>query len=339
MGLGEHDIIRRYFAVPELAPVRPEIALGIGDDAAILRIPEGKDLVTATDVLVAGTHFPAGAKAELIANRALAVNLSDLAAMGAEPLCFTLALSLPQSLPGADPDWLRDFSRGLAGLAREFRCPLVGGDLSRGPLQIAIQVQGLCESGRELRRSGAKPGQHLFLTGYVGDGALGLASLGIEAPGIALNTSPEDLPADCRGHFHNAFFRPRPRIGFATAAASLITSAIDVSDGLLGDAGHLASASGVGIVINPQSLPFSPAARCCAGEQSRLAAALRGGDDYELCFTAEPENAAGLGEIAAAMNLPLTQIGEVVPGEGIKCAGMATASFAAFDHFAGADNV
>jgi len=328
--MGEHDIIRRYFAVPELMQARPEIELGIGDDAAVLRIPEGKRLVTATDALAAGTHFPASANAESIANRALAVNLSDLAAMAAEPLCFTMALTLP----AADPDWLQGFSRGLAGLAGEFRCALVGGDLCRGPLQIAIQTHGLCEPGRELRRSGAQPGQAVFLTGYAGDGALGLASLGIGTPDVSLNAPPADLPADCRAHFHDAFYRPRPRIAFARAAASLMASAIDVSDGLLGDAGHLAAAGGVGILIDPRRLPYSPAALRCAGEESRLHAALRGGDDYELCFTAEPDKAAELAAIAVGMNLPLTRIGEVVASEGVRVKGMEAENLSSFDHFA-----
>ncbi|MCY4016439.1 MAG: thiamine-phosphate kinase [Gammaproteobacteria bacterium] len=327
--MGEHDIIRRYFAVPELTLARPEIELGIGDDAAVLRIPEGKHLVTATDTLAEGTHFPTGAEAESIASRALAVNLSDLAAMAAEPLCFTLALSLP----AAEADWLASFSRGLAGLAGEFRCALVGGDLCRGPLQVTIQIHGLCEPGRELRRSGARPGQAVFVTGYVGDGALGLAGLGIATPGVSLDAPPADLPADCRAHFHDAFYRPRPRIAFARAAAALIASAIDVSDGLLGDAGHLAAAGGVGIRIDPECLPYSPAALCCAGEASRLHAALRGGDDYELCFTAEPENAGGLMAIAAGMNLPLTRIGEVVAGEGFQVKGMEVGGGLSFDHF------
>ena len=329
--MGEHDIIREYFAVPELMLARPEIELGIGDDAAVLRIPEGKHLVTATDALAEGTHFPADASAEWVANRALAVNLSDLAAMAAEPLCFTLALTLPQ----ADPDWLRGFGRGLAGLAGEFRCPLVGGDLCRGPLQVTIQMHGLCEPGRELRRSGARPGQAVFLTGHAGDGALGLASLGIATPGISLNAPPADLPAACRAHFHDAFYRPRPRIAFARAAAALIASAIDVSDGLLGDAGHLAAASGVGIRIDPECLPYSPAALRCAGEESRLHAALRGGDDYELCFTAAAENAGRLMEIAVGMKLPLTRIGEVVAGEGVQLRGVEVGGVPSFDHFAG----
>ncbi len=332
MAMGEHDIIRRYFAVPELMLARPEIELGIGDDAAVLRIPEGKHLVTATDALVEGAHFPTDASAESIANRALAVNLSDLAAMAAEPLCFTLALTLP----AAEADWLQGFSRGLAFLAGEFRCPLVGGDLCRGPLQIAIQTHGLCEPGRELRRSGARPGQAVFLTGYAGDGALGLASLGIATPGISLDAPPADLPAACRAHLHDAFYRPRPRIAFAGAAAALIASAIDVSDGLLGDAGHLAAAGGVGIRIDPECLPYSPAALCCAGEESRLHAALRGGDDYELCFTAAPENADRLREIAAGMKLPLAQIGEVVAGEGVRVKGKEVDGIPSFDHFAGA---
>lgn len=329
MSLTEHDIIDRYFNVPELAFPRPEIGLGPGDDAAVLHIPEGKRLVVSTDVLAAGAHFPEDAAAELIGNRALAVNLSDLAAMAAEPLCFTLALTLPR----ADSKWLAAFSRGLAELAGEFRCSLIGGDLSRGPLQIAIQVHGLCEAGRELRRKGARPGQKVYVTGWIGDGALSLASLGVATANIAFNAPMEELPEECRAHFHTAYFRPRPRIEFALAAAPLIACAIDVSDGLLGDAGHLAAAAGVGMVLYPERFPFSPSARCCTDPETRIRAALAGGDDYELCFTADPANESELMAIAAGMDLPLTCIGEVKAGEGVRCAGM-DAGLSSFDHFA-----
>ncbi len=333
-GLSEAEIIRHCFAVPELAFQRPGIELGIGDDAAVLRIPPGQNLIVSADVLVADVHFPADAAPELIAHRALAVNLSDLAAMGAAPLCFTLALTLPR----ADGDWLRGFARGLADLTGKYRCPLVGGDLSRGPLQIAIQVQGLCAPGQELRRGGAEPGQQLYVTGTVGDGALGLAALGLTGsaspgPGIELRAPPEELPDSCREHFHAAYFRPEPRIEFALAVAPLIAAAIDVSDGLFGDAGHLAAAAGVGIELRAQCLPFSAAAKCCADADSRIRAALGGGDDYELCFSADPSREAELAAIAAGMDLPLTRIGAVVSGTGVRCLGTAFAP-ESFDHFA-----
>lgn len=354
MSLGERDIIGRYFNVPELAFPRPEIELGPGDDAAVLRVPAGKHLVVSTDALVAGIHFPQDAAANLIANRALAVNLSDLAAMAAEPLCFTLALTLPR----ADAKWLRAFSGGLAELAQEFRCSLIGGDISRGPLQIAIQVHGLCAAGRELRREGARPGQNVYVTGYVGDGALGLASLGLStsgeesgrprnsranrhpadsqatAPGIGFKFPVTELPEPCRAHFHAAYFRPRPRVDFALAAAPLIACAIDLSDGLLGDAGYLAAAGGAGIALRPELFPFSPAASGCASAESRIGAALAGGDDYELCFTADPANERELMALAAAKDLPLTRIGEVTAGGGVRCDGMESA-FTSFDHFGG----
>jgi len=328
MSLTERDIVSRYFNVPELTLPRSEIELGPGDDAAVLHVPEGKRLVVSADVLTAGAHFPEDAAADLVAYRSLAVNLSDLAAMAAEPLCFTLALTLPQ----ADSKWLAAFSRGLAELAGEFRCSLVGGDLSRGPLQIAIQVHGLCVAGHELRREGARPGHKVYVTGWVGDGALGLAGLGVAASNIAFNAPLEELPEECRAHFHNAYFRPRPRIGFALAAAPLIACAIDVSDGLLGDAGHLAAAAGVGMALYPKQFPFSPSARCCADPETRIRAALAGGDDYELCFAADPANERELMAIAADMDLPLTCIGEVTAGVGVRCAGM-EADLSSFDHF------
>ncbi len=327
----EHEIIRRWFMAPGLALQRPEIELGSGDDAAVVRIPPGKRLVVSTDVLTAGRHFPADAAPGMIAHRALATNLSDLAAMAAEPLCFTLALTLPE----ADPEWLRDFSAGLAPLAQHFDCPLVGGDLARGPLQAAIGIHGLCPAAGAVRRDGATPGQKVYLTGWAGDGALGLASLGIDAPGVHLNVAAADLPESCREHFHNAYFRPEPRVAFALAAAPLLASAIDVSDGLLSDAGHLAAASGVGIVLHPERLPFSPAARRCASQATLVRAALSGGDDYELCHTADPVDEARLMAIATDLDVPLTCIGEVISGEGVHCPGFGIEpELAGFDHFA-----
>ncbi len=380
MRLGERDIIERYFTVPELAFPRPEIELGPGDDAAVLQVPKDKRLVVSTDVLAAGVHFPENATADLIAHRALAVNLSDLAAMAAEPLCFTLGLTMPQ----ADAKWLEAFSRGLAEPAREHRCALIGGDLSRGPLQVAIQVHGMCGSGRELRRSGARPGQYVYVTGWLGEGALGLASLGVDSdrgagaaesgprgdrgqaarsPSAAAapqprhgaksaksHESPEspevapreirfltpdaELPADCRAHFFQAYFRPRPRLPFALAAAPWIASAIDVSDGLLGDAGRLAAASGARIVLRPAKFPFSPCAQRHTTAATRIRAALTGGDDYELCFTADPAHEGELMAIAAGMKLPLTRVGEVTAGAGVRCEGLKK-KLTSFDHFAG----
>ncbi len=331
MSLTEREIIRRYFNVPELTLPRPEIELGPGDDAAVLRIPASKRLVVSADVLAAGVHFPQDAAAEQVARRALAANLSDLAAMAAEPLCFTLALTLPR----ADAKWLAAFSGGLAELAGEFRCSLIGGDISRGPLQVAIQIHGLCEAGRELRRAGARPGHKVYVTGWVGDGAFGLAGLDIAIQGVAFDMPLRELPTACRAHFRQAYFQPRPRVEFALAAAPLMACAIDISDGLLGDAGQLAAAGGVGIVLDPEQFPFSPAARRCAGAESRIRAALAGGDDYELCFTADPANERELMALAAGMDLALTGIGEVTAGEGVRCRGMEL-DFASYDHFGNA---
>lgn len=334
MTYSEFEIIRRYFADSDLQFTRAGIILGIGDDGALLEVPANRLLVMSMDVLVASIHFPPAADPALIAQRALAVNLSDLAAMAAEPLCFTLGLTLPE----ANVDWLEGFSRGLLQLARQYNCPLVGGDISRGPLNIAIQVQGLVAPDRVLRRSGAKIGDKIYVSGYLGDGAIALLSLGLPtALGDGFTMAQKHCTADDRAYFHAAYFQPTPRIALAQALGSCASSGIDISDGLAGDLGHILEASAVGAVLHTASLPFSAAASRCMSASNRELAALFGGDDYELCVTVAPAQCAAAEAAAAASGVPFTRIGEIVAGTGLQCRDSAgnTRQFdqTAFQHF------
>lgn len=330
----EFEIIRRYFADSDLQFSRAGITLGIGDDGALLDVPANRLLVMSMDVLVASIHFPPQADPALIAQRALAVNLSDMAAMAAEPLCFTLGLTLPE----ANADWLAGFSTGLLQLARQYNCPLVGGDISRGPLNIAIQVQGLVAQDKVLRRSGAKIGDRVYVSGYLGDGAIALLSLGLPtALGDGFTLQQEGCtPAD-HAHFHAAYYKPQPRIALAQALAGCASSGIDISDGLAGDLGHILQASAVGAVLHTANLPYSAAALQCVSAANRELAALYGGDDYELCVTVAPAQCAAAEAAAAAVGVPFTAIGEIVAGSGLRCIDGAgkTQKFdrTAFQHF------
>ncbi|MDA0689373.1 MAG: thiamine-phosphate kinase [Proteobacteria bacterium] len=304
----EFQLINDYFRHDSLAFARDGIELGIGDDAAVISVPEKKSLCMSMDVLVEGIHFPANADPFLIGQRCLAVNISDLAAMAAEPLCFTLGIALPR----ADRDWLEKFRDGLALVARRYNCPLVGGDTVAGSGTIAIQVQGLTRRGRSVTRAGARPGDVIYVTGTLGNGALALAAQEIEvqfdsafAPRIEL-LSETDL-----AYLNTRFYSPEPRVEFALNACHLLHSAIDVSDGLAGDLAHILEASECGAIIEADLLPYAPALRRAASPAECLAAALYGGDDYELCVTVAEESAPELETIAAGLSLQLTRIGEI----------------------------
>ncbi len=334
MPLSEFDIIRRFFAQPELSFARPGIELAIGDDAAILSPPAGQVVTASMDLLVADVHFPAAAAPEKIAQRALAVNLSDLAAMGSEPWCFTLGLSLPQ----ADEQWLQAFASGLSVLAQRYQCPLVGGDITRGPLSISIQVQGLNQPAAIIRRAGAKPGDKILVTGTLGNGALGLAS---EVGEVTLNGTTvqlQELTAEQHRLLQAEYWTPEPRVPFAMQAATHVSAGLDISDGLLGDLQHLLQASGVGAMIELEALPFAATAQEVTDVASCERAALYGGDDYELCLTAAADKLESLQQIAADLGLLLTCIGEISAEQGVRLRhrdGSETTPVASsFQHFA-----
>lgn len=278
---------------------RDDVALGIGDDAALLEVPAGRQLVACTDSMVAGIHFPAGAAPADLGWKSLAVNLSDLAAMGAEPAWALLALTLPE----ADAGFVEAFAEGFAELARAAGVALVGGDTTSGPLAVTVTALGSLPRGQALRRAGARAGDLVCVTGTLGDAA---GALRLHGSGSA--------DAMLRGRMA----RPQPRIAVGIGLRGIATACIDVSDGLLADLGHVCSASGVGAELELEALPVSPAlaATFPAGEARMLG--LSGGDDYELCFTVPPARIAAVEALAAAGGCGIARIGRVVAGSGVR---------------------
>lgn len=311
MSLQEFDLIDRFFRQPGLAAdVGSGVVLGIGDDCALLELPPGEQLAVTMDLLVADVHFPAQGNPADIACKALAVNLSDLAAMGAQPLGFTLGLSLPE----AEEAWLTGFSAGLRELAQRYCCPLLGGDLTRGPLSIAIQAHGRVPAGQALRRGGACPGDLVCVSG-----STGLAGLALREVLGYLEAEP--LEAGDRELLRAAYYRPQPRLALGLGLRGLASAAIDVSDGLLADLGHIARASGVALDLKAAALPLAEPLRRIAGAEQALALALTAGDDYELAFCLPPSQLPALRALSARLGLPCTVIGEVLTGEGVRCLG------------------
>lgn len=296
--MDEFEIIRRYFARDGDDDT---VRLGIGDDGAVLAPAHDRDLVCVVDTIVEGVHYPVGLSARDIGFRAVAVNLSDLAAMAARPRWMTLALTLSAN----DPDWLDGFARGLFEAASHWSMPLVGGDTTRGEQTVVtVELLGDVERGAFLTRSGAKSGDDLYVTGTPGDAAGGLASI------VAGNTEQDAADGDHR-YLRQRFTRPTPRVPFGLAIAGIATAAIDVSDGLVADAGKLAHASNTGARIDLQRLPLSAELRRVAGDAKAARYALTGGDDYELCFSADPADGAELHSLADALGVLLTRIGKL----------------------------
>jgi thiamine-monophosphate kinase len=303
--LGEFDVIERFFSRSAgAARADGGVILGIGDDAALLRMPAHTELVAAVDTLVEGRHFPIDSDARSIGHRALAVNLSDLAAMGAVPAWATLALTMP----GADGNWLRQFSGGLLDLADAHRVALVGGDTTRGPLTISVQLLGHVSPGTALRRSGASSGDVLAVTGTLGDAGAGLALI----DGSCLTQE--------RAHAEQLIRRfeyPTPRVQFGLAARGIASAAMDLSDGLVGDLPRLASASGLAARVEVDSLPLSAAIQAVASPAQARDWALGAGDDYELLVAVPPHRFSDLQALARKLDLGLTAIGEMRAGRGV----------------------
>ena len=304
--MGEFELIRRYFS--GVGAQRSDVDLGVGDDAALLAVPAGQQLVACVDTLVDGRHFPVGTRADDVGWRALAVNLSDLAAMGATPAWATLALTLPE----ADEDWLEGFVSGFAVLANAHSVALVGGDTTKGPLAITVQALGTVPAGQAIRRSGARPGDLVYVTGWPGDAAAGLALLQGRLEGQGAN----------RAALETKFRRPEPRVAFGTRLRGVASACIDVSDGLAADLGQLCTASAVGARIRAAELPLSRAIYALAGEARARDWALGGGDDYELLFTVPPEARGRLAAASGALGAPACHcIGEIVAGRGVHVIG------------------
>ena len=289
------------------AQPRDDVRIGIGDDAAVLAPPPGKELAVAIDTLVEGVHFPSGTAPADLGWKALAVNLSDLAAMGASPAWALLALTLPS----ADAAFVEGFAEGFAQLAQPHRLALVGGDTTRGPLTISVAVHGFVPPGQALTRTGARVGDVVLVTGTLGDAAAGLHLL--QHP-----RRDDDGRAGLRGFLIERLNRPTPRLAVGTALRGQATACVDVSDGLLADLGHICTASGVGAEIEVAWLPRSSALLELHDDTTALHFALSGGDDYELCFTVPAARVAELQAGLARLGCGATKIGRIVEGEGVR---------------------
>lgn len=320
--MSEFDLIRTFFA--DLGAARGDVELGVGDDCALLAVPPGQRLAVSIDTLASGVHFLRDCNPESLGHKALAVGLSDLAAMGAEPTWATLALTLPPELPREHPAWLPAFARGLDALARAHGVRLVGGDTTSGPLSITIQVHGFVPTGTAIRRAGARPGDLVCVSGTLGDAGLALESLlADESPEPALRERLE---------------RPSPRVALGLALRGLASAMIDVSDGLAADLGHILEASGAGAVLDLSTLPLSPAVAARVAAQRDWTLPLASGDDYELCFCMPPDRVALIPDLALLAGCPVTVIGRVVAERGLHCltpdGREAKLARAGFDHFA-----
>ncbi|MBA3024762.1 MAG: thiamine-phosphate kinase [Gammaproteobacteria bacterium] len=299
--MSEFDLIRRYFTRPT-----PNTNLGVGDDAALMTVSPGMELAVSTDMLVGGTHFYLDTDPRQLGHKTLAVNLSDLAAMGAQPRWATLSLSLPQ----AHDDWLLAFSEGFFALADAHGVELVGGDTTRGPLNLSVTIMGEVPQGQALRRSGAQVGDDIWVSGVLGEAALGLAQL----------QDRVQLPEGARQTCLAALQQPQPRVELGLALRGLAHSAIDISDGLLADLKHILDSSDVAAEVRYDRLPKCAYFATSGAGMDMLAqdCVLSGGDGYELCFTAPLARRVEIMALADPLHLPLTRIGQIVSGQGCK---------------------
>ena len=296
MSVAEFDLIARIRA---RVATRDDVILGIGDDAALLQPPAGMQLVVAMDTLNSGVHFPVETAAADIGWKALAVNLSDLAAMGAQPAWCTLSLSLPD----ADAAFVDGFLDGFLALAREHDVALVGGDTTRGPLSVCVTVQGFIEPGTALRRDGAQFGDEVWVSGTLGDAAAALAQW---KAGGAIDSA-----------LRVRLDRPTPSVALGRALRGIATACIDVSDGLFADLGHVCVASGVGVLVDIDALPASDALCVAFAGDARRTLQATGGDDYELCFTAPAHACDAVVRAAAAAGVAIARIGRIVDGKDV----------------------
>lgn len=302
MSVSEFELIDRYFK--RGGARRDDVVIGIGDDGAVLRPRPDHELVVVTDTIVAGVHFPSTMTAADVGYRALAVNLSDLAAMGAEPAWCSLALTLPR----ADEEWLQGFAAGLLELAERFGMQLVGGDTTRGPLAVTVTAQGWVPAGGALRRAGACAGDGVYVSGTLGDAAAGLRVL----------MGMTECDAESRAALTRRFLRPEPRVALGRFLRGVASSAIDVSDGLAADLQHLLEAGGVGAEVRLDGLPISASLRTCERGEAAIERALGGGDDYELCFTVPPARESALREWRPDEGVALRRIGTIVVRPGLR---------------------
>jgi thiamine-monophosphate kinase len=317
----EFDVIARYFTRPAKNAV-----LGVGDDCALVQLSRGMELAVSVDTMVSGTHFFPDVDPETLGHKALAVNLSDMAAMGAMPYWAMLALTLPK----VDHDWLAAFAKGFFDLADEFEVSLVGGDTTRGPLTLTVTIMGEVPVGAALRRSGAKAGNDIWVSGRIGDAALAVAHRHGK-----LQLDDEDYRQAVM-----RLYEPTPRVTLGQALRGLATSAIDVSDGLLADLSHICKLSGVGATVELAAIPLSPIGAKHVASEAGLRAVVAGGDDYEICFTAHPNSRESLQDLARMLDVPLARIGQVRRGKGVSLVGSegkpVKIDVRGYDHFSAA---
>lgn len=317
--MSEFNLIKQHFTRPTRYT-----NLGVGDDAALISVAAGMELAISADMLVAGTHFFAGADPYHIGWKSLAVNVSDMAAMGAKPKWATLAIALPDN----SPQWLTEFSRGFFACASEFYIDLIGGDTTRGPLNICVQIMGEVPIGKAIKRSGASVGDEIWVSGLLGNAALALAHIQKK---ISL---PEDIFAICAQSLHT----PQARVALGLSLQNIASSAIDISDGLLADLGHILEASNVGASIKLANIPHSEyVTNDMLPDKNIIKSILAGGDDYELCFTAPAEKHAEIKALSQQLALPLSCIGHITQHTGLVINGLNNEILdikdTGFDHF------
>ena len=318
----EFDLIKRHFTRPAANAV-----LGVGDDCALVDVTNGMDLAVSVDTMVSGTHFFPDVNPENLGHKALAVNLSDIAAMGAMPYWAMLALTLPN----VDHDWLSAFAKGFFDLAQEYNVSLIGGDTTRGPsLVMTVTIMGEVPAGAALRRSGAKPGNDVWVSGNVGDAALA----------VAHRYGRIVLEADDYQEAVMRLYEPSPRVALGQALRGLATAAIDISDGLLADLTHICRLSEVGATVDLNSVPVSSIGLKHINSDEGRNAILAGGDDYELCFTAHPNSRDSIEDLTEVLGIPITRIGQIKRGKGVSLLGpdgkAVKIDGRGYDHFKGA---
>lgn len=296
--MGEFELIRQFFSSQAIA--RDDVVLGIGDDCALLDLPAGESLAVTTDTLVSGIHFFPDVSPYALGYKSLAVNLSDLAAIGATPRWFSLAITLPQ----VETQWLSEFARGLSDLASQFGVALIGGDTTRGPLSITISAKGSVAAASAIRRSGAQVGDDIWVTGHLGAAALGVQQ---RLKGLS-------FAADAMAYFQQAMEYPIPRCQFGQHMRGIASAMLDLSDGFAGDLNHILKASQVSACVELSQIPVHPLVMKVVSHEQALQLALGGGDDYELCFTASEQHRTLIQQIAAKEQLTVTCVGQVIAG-------------------------
>jgi len=302
MALSEFELINQYFK--SIVGHRKDVHLGIGDDAALLDVPEGQRLVVTVDTLVKDIHFSSDVTPEDLAHKSLVVNLSDLAAMGAAPAWVTLSLTIPE----ADKNWIESFSQKFAELCRYFDVQLVGGDTCRGELSVSVQAMGFVPHTSALKRSSAQPGDLIYVTGHIGDAGAGLALQQEQKTEYSIDEQ----------FLISRLDNPTPRLEVGIMLRNIANAAIDISDGFIQDLSHILDASDVGAVVEVGNLPVSDVMQSNYTEKQAQSFAMTAGDDYELCFTVSPENQDALDRVLSTVSCPVTQVGRITASKGLQ---------------------